>query len=384
MIATSRQSASRTKVPTVTQTFWHVFPTNASLAGTPRINFYKLATGPFCLVRDKSKELRPTRIVDGFCQHSGGESFHVQIFHHNHAESIHYLAGFLVVKIGALIPYMRMSPLKQLYCLTATVASLFAACNFALAAPQPSLSVSAIARVLNLRSVREDGERCESYVNPDGFRGDRQRFVFAFNTETDEPPTGFPLDYRAFYFTFQRPMQFDFDVPCSLYANLAGIQQFATVAIVRKGDAIVATSGFETREARRLSGLNAGKKRCECFVEAAEDVLAGARICQREAPVGTHGFEFLALIVITNRFATELPRADPMFKSGVIERARFFQLTSNERLLFGGRVDPVLEGEPVYCYAGFGSGGFVLSHDETFVREDVSRVFPQFHSNTEK
>ena len=56
MIAISRQSAGGADVPTVFQTLGHTLPTDARLTRSYWVNPNKLATSPFCLVREKVQE----------------------------------------------------------------------------------------------------------------------------------------------------------------------------------------------------------------------------------------------------------------------------------------------------------------------------------------
>ena len=175
MIATSRQPAVRASVPTIRKGLWHVRSTEACLRSAASIGGSELSPGTCSLVRETEKEQRPCSVVDGLCQHSGGESLNIQIFNRNQSEPIDNLARFFVSEISSLVANVGVGPLEQLHRFAATIALLVGTPrNLALAAPQPGLCLPVVARVLNLRSIRKNREAVQANVDAYLFYGYRK------------------------------------------------------------------------------------------------------------------------------------------------------------------------------------------------------------------
>ena len=171
---------------------------------------------------------------------------------------------------------------------------------------------------------------------------------------------------------------------CTLDPQFAGIEQSAPVAVGRKGDAVVAAEGTEPRETRRISALASGKESLEGFIDPPQHVLAAREIRERQAAIGAHRLQLVRLIVVVDRLATNAPSSYSFLKRCVVQTRSLSQFAIQKFGLGFGWVDSVLVREPAGCYAGCGSGGFVLSHDETLVRENVISALLQSHYNTKK
>src|SRR5579862_7172707 len=99
MISTSRQPASVTNMPTVTQSLFNPLPANACLARTRWIYLNQFAPSIFGFVRKKVKELSPSGIVYRFCQHTTSQSRNVQIFNHQQAICQYEPIGKFMVEV---------------------------------------------------------------------------------------------------------------------------------------------------------------------------------------------------------------------------------------------------------------------------------------------
>ena len=112
MIATSRQSANRTIVPSIRESLGNASPARAGLRRAARVHFHQHSPSAFCLVREHLKKAVPSDIVHGLRQHAAGEPLHVQIFDGNHAVLVHHLARQLMLEVAALVRHMRVGALK--------------------------------------------------------------------------------------------------------------------------------------------------------------------------------------------------------------------------------------------------------------------------------
>ena len=143
MIASSRQSANMAIVPTIRKGLRHAGAADACLAGPARVNLYQHSTGAFCLIREHLDKGTPSGIVNGLCQHPGGEPLDVQIFNCNQAVPVNQIARNLMLEVPALISDMNVRSLEKNYGLTPAIAPLvFPACHFSLGAAQRRFAVS--------------------------------------------------------------------------------------------------------------------------------------------------------------------------------------------------------------------------------------------------
>jgi hypothetical protein len=351
MISTRRQTASEASVPTILKGLGHARSAETRLTGSARVNLDELATGACSLVRDESQKLRPPCIVDRLGQHPAGQPLDVQIFHRNQAETVDDLARFLVNKIRSLIANLNIRPLKKSHCFASAVATLFAPCHFALAASQPGFGIPVVAGVLNLGAIRQNSETIQADVNPDLLRGCWQWLRIALDAEAGEPAAGFPLDGDCLDLSFERPVQFHIDMPRALYAQLSAGKQPATVAVGRKGNAVVPARRPKPGKTWLVSAFHSGKESLEGSIHPAQHILAAREVCQRQTAVGAHGFELISLVVIVNRLAANLPGLNALLERGVVKRAGFLQFAGEECGLCRRRIQPVFEGEnqPPVC-----------------------------------
>src|ERR1035438_2389671 len=226
MIATSRQSASRAIVPPICKGLWHSLPTHSFLRRAARVNPYNSSTGAFSLVDQHCNEHRPSRIVNGLRQHAAGKSLHVQIFDGNQSVPV----------VAPLIPNGNVRPLEQPHGFAATVATLLSPRHLPLSASQPRFRIPVVPGVLNSSTVREYGEAVQPDINSNFGGAHRQRRGKPIHAEDCEPPARFALDRNCLDCAFEGPVQLDLDVPSALDAQLAIVEQSASVSIGRKGN----------------------------------------------------------------------------------------------------------------------------------------------------
>lgn len=155
MIATSRQSASRTIVPTIRQRLGHGGSAYACLAGSPGIDVNESPTGACSLVSDHRQEHRPSRVVNGLRQHPGGKSLCVQILDGNQPVFVNQFPRELVLEIRPLIAHMNVGTLEQPHGLASPVAALLPSRHLTLTAAQTGLGIPVVPGILNLRAITQ-------------------------------------------------------------------------------------------------------------------------------------------------------------------------------------------------------------------------------------
>jgi hypothetical protein len=208
------------------------------------------------------------------------------------------------------------------------------------------LGIPVMPGILDFRAVRERGERSQAHINSDLFNRRWQGLGFPLHAETGEPPASFPLDCGRLYRAFQGTVQVRFDVTGPLNAEFSGIEQSATVAVGRKGNAVVAPERSETWESRPVSAPASGEKRLEGFIDPAQNILAAREVCEGQTAIGAHGLQLARLIVVVDRLPAYLPGIDSFGERRVVERRSIPQFAVEEIDLGLCGVNAVLVCEP--------------------------------------
>src|SRR4051794_9873854 len=133
------------------------------------------------------------------------------------------------------------------------MAPLFAARYLALRPAEFRLCRFVVSGIINRGAVRKRGEMRQAHVNADTFRRGRKRNSCPFDTKTNKPVIRLALHGYRFDRSLYRTVELDFDVACSLDAELAGRHQLATIPISGEGDRVVTARGFIAREPWRLA-----------------------------------------------------------------------------------------------------------------------------------
>ena len=332
-------------MPAIRQSFGNSYAANTCLRSPARIDLNQHSPGAFCLVREHLDKPGPSGIEHGLRQHSAGEALHVQILDGDHAVSVDQLAREFVMEVGALARYVAVDALKNLYGLAPTIAAPFTARHLPLSAPQPALRVPVVSRVLDFSPIGQHGETIQADIDPRRSKTGGQQRGLALYTEDHEPTASFALNGHCFYRAFEWPVQLHFDMAGALDAQLPGIEQPASIAVGRKGDAVVAPRRTVSREARLGSTLHPAEESLEGFIDATEHVLAAGEICERQATVRAHRLQLGSLVVVIDRLAAHPPCADPLLKGGVVEARGLAKLASEEDRLRGSRIETVFETE---------------------------------------
>ena len=171
MIATLRQTTTRTRVPTLRERFGYPLAANTGLTRVAGVNLDELAPGAFSLVREFTQEVSPSSIVDGLRQHSACKALDIQIFDSNHAVAVDQYSRDFMLEVGPLVLNVRVLLLQGCNSFSAPVRPfVFASCHGALRHAQPALGVTAQARIVNLGAITQGHECCQAHINPNRCR----------------------------------------------------------------------------------------------------------------------------------------------------------------------------------------------------------------------
>ena len=141
-------------------------------------------------------------------------------------------------------------------------------------------------------------------------------------------------------------MQLHLDMTSTLKAQLAVVEQSASVAIGRERDRVEAPGGLEAGKSRLVATLHTREECFEGFIQPAKNILAAGKVREREAAIGTHRLQLIRLIVIVYRLAANLPCSNALFERGIVKRARLAQFTIQEGDLASRGIQPVFVRDP--------------------------------------
>ena len=330
-------------MPTLRERFSDSMSANARLARTARVNLDELAPGTFSLVRKFAQEVSPSGIIDGLGQHTAGQSLDVQVFDNNHTVVVDQHTAELVLEIGSLVLNMRVLPLQHGNGFPATVRPLVLAPSHPpLCDAQSALCITVQTRIANLSAVAEGCEGRQPNINPDRPAGCRKRNRIALHGEDHEPAARFALDRNRLDLAVDRAVELDLDLSHALNANQPARESTA-VSIRREGQAIVATTGFETRKAGTFTTFDSTKECLECLVEAPQDVLAAGEVGDSNQTLSPHLFQLACLIVVVDRLPANPVRPYALFEGAVVEIASLAKLIIQSFDLIPMRVDLIPE-----------------------------------------
>ncbi len=151
---------------TIQQRFWDNFiTTGAFLTGMVRLDFRELLAGTCSLALQLQSKVTPSRV--GYTlgevmvlQHIGDG----QVLHSDLITSFKDTMGCLELKILALVRYLFMGASDNLTLFCSAAAPLFAASQYALMFAKSFFSLTIMARVRDMLTIRIYGKRVKSHV----------------------------------------------------------------------------------------------------------------------------------------------------------------------------------------------------------------------------
>ncbi len=279
----SLREAAETMIGSLRQR--HLLPmvtSAAILSGVGRIDSGERSASFFRFAGELSKELRPRRVTDAFCQTMVMDHpIDGQVFNTDHAEAVNDLPALLVSEVLTSKCDAFMDPRYRLTVLASLLSALCQLGVFALYFGQRLLFPAKEARVLNLGSIGEGSKGLESNVNPDLFGTLRKALGFALNRETHIPlPRRRSLNRTGFDGPFDLAVVDHLHPPNFREAH--PILMGETKTRLRVGETIIAMFPTETGIAWVLSSLAPSEKGFEGQIDANRNILQD---------LGMHAFE---------------------------------------------------------------------------------------------
>ena len=334
----------RTRVDTDAQIFLDQRPTTgASLTGVPGVDLHHATTSTFRLVRRVVDQLTPSSI--GYAL---GETVvlehpvNIQVLEGNDAKLVHQLATEFVGKISAAVRdalvYLGDNPTPP----SSFGRTLLGLAQLALGACQSLLVLAEEARIRDMFTRTERGERVKPNVNTNSFRLIGQRLGFDFTREASVPiarsstANGERLDLAL-----KRPMEDNLHV-AYLGQRQAVVFQLEPELWIR--ETVVARGRPKARIPWRLTSLDAAEKRLERKVNTLLGVLQDLGVRDRqECLLFLPAREHLVGGVQIEAFLTFFPRRLADLKRLVVDPTRGVQSALEKTRLGLRRVQSVLE-----------------------------------------
>src|SRR5882672_1972951 len=343
MITRNRQSATLTVMPSLAQCLRIRRSAHASLRRSARVYLHQHTTS-FCrFVRELGDQRRPSGVINGLGEHPSRQALDVQVFDDDQSEQNDQRPGNLVREIFSLIAHLSMRSLQLSDRLLSVVTASLATGNLTLRPPELGLRFLVVSGIRDLGPVRQRGEGAQSHVKARLFYRSGQWFRLAFDAQHRVPPSGLSFDRDGLDLAFNRTMQFDPDGADSLQPQFAVIEQFASVAVAGKGDAVVAARAAKSRIARLLAVLDAIKESIESLIDATQHILRAGKIRKPKVALGSNLFQLVGLIAIVDRLVRDAISVASLLNGGVVEAAGFGKLMSERVALRLCRVEPVFE-----------------------------------------
>lgn len=352
MVTIRRQPARKTLMPPLVKSLRCVSAASAGLRRAARVNLHKDAPGTFSLVRNLIHEVRPSGIGNRFRKAVIPDHvIHSQIFNSYQPVAVDKPSGNLMVKVRPLLSDVRVRSLEKLDSLTSAVTAPLPSCYFALRSSEFGLCFPVPSRIFYLCPVREGGECEQPNVHADALVIGRKGPRFTLNTETDVPVTSFAPHGQSFNLPFHRSVQFDFNEPDPLQAQLR-TNQLAAVTVRGECDAVESGVRLEARVSSFFFPLHSGKESLERLVHAAQNGLARGEISKAQVSVCSNLFKLIGLAVVVDRFTVNAPCVTAFLERGIVEVARLSQLTIQKVNLCARWVKAKLERLSLYIGVG--------------------------------
>ena len=323
-------------MPAICECLGDMRSAQACLAGSTGIYFDQFAPSIFRFVREFLKERIPSSVIYGLGKHATRQTFDIQIFNGNQTIAVDQPSTGIVVKVRTLVLDLLMRLRHKLTGFSPALTRLLSPRHAALSSTQDRSRTVKMTLVIDLRSVGQGSQRSQSDIDTDCFSGFWQRFRLPLHRKTYVPLIYAALDRDRLDRAFNRTMQLDFDLSRTLDAQPVA-QQSASISVQRKGQTVIAAERAKPWKSRLITTFASGKECFERLVQSSQHVLAAREIRKRETPIRSHRLQLVRLVVVINRLAAQFPRSNAFFKSSIIKRARFAQLTVQKlNLMFGG------------------------------------------------
>lgn len=316
----------------------------ASLGSPARIDFNNLDIGAFSLISKHRSDLCPRGVVYMLGQHPRCQTFDVQFFNRDSAETVDQIASELVAEIPSAGADAGVEFGERRDALAADTGATLAPGNGALTLPQALRRVLGPAGACDRLAVAQRHESGQAEVDADTIRTGA---VSGFNLDMkhDVPLAGLQGEDRALGLARQRAMPADLDLARDADdADLAGLSDRQAVSDA-KISGVIAGAGPKPREARLRAAFDASEERLECLVKFAQHLLLrGARPATVLRHVAPDDRQRHDLLVAFDRDALAV-RFYPVLKGGIVKSTEIAKHFRQERRLRLVRLDAIFVGE---------------------------------------
>ncbi len=339
---------------TYRQRFLYNFATLVTLlACEARVDSNDLMTSSLSLIFKNIEKRAPAGVHDAFCEMMVFDhAVDVQVLNGNVMILVGVLLSRLEVKITALTCYLEMRLGSIAGCLTASLASLLAAAQLTLFAPQGFLRGAIVSWVLYRLPKRVGKEDFQADVNTNirvrtfGGKVFRLRHCLAHDESVPMPVStqdkmdclGLALD-RTMEFDFERPTKLLGDKEMFLVRSEPDITVVFLIAILPELNGVPAIGTFEAREPNPLVQFFTRKKPFESLAEA-----IGKRLHRGSRDMfTTASLEGRREIILAWERAFVLILCLDSLKHLIIDEARLFQALHEQVALLLIRIEAILK-----------------------------------------
>ena len=322
-------------------------PMTASMAIRGRVRrwyFGDLSISVCSFIEKASKEPRPCRVKDRFCQ---AMVFHhapnVEILDGNHAIFINYFAALLMSEIMPLVRYSLVYARNHLAPLLSFLTTTRGRAQSLLSFGELLFFLAKKARVFYAAIIAQVGKAAQTSINTCLTVRAWQWRRINFTREAREPlPGSRAADRASFYLSFKPTMKVDLDV-----ADLGECQSAINDAEARLtiGEAVIARTRTEARKAWLFASLHTSEESLHSFIQSPQDILEDLRMNGFE--VISHSFNLRkldSLSVIVDRNSGNAISIASFLERGIEKFTTNIASISQSAGLFFSWVDAVFEG----------------------------------------
>lgn len=255
-----RQATFQTMMPPNGKVFFDRFPTGASLACSPWVNFYQRLTGTFCLESQLLKERTPRGIVNLLTKNAFRHSENVEFLDRDKVILSDKIGRKFVLKIVASIENLLVNITKLCNGFSPAVTAFLASRGSTLCNAKPLLFGFVILPIIYLRSIRKRSKGFNTNVDANSFVSSWQWLRLSFNRKASIPFRAFTLNGKG--------LDLAGDLTVEFHLHLSDFGQ-VQLAIIRDAESKL----FVGEGVVPVSTLKAGKSCFRFLFDTSKEVL---------------------------------------------------------------------------------------------------------------
>ena len=313
------------------QGFLHSRPAvGAQLRSPSGVNFLVPASSAFSLDPEYIQEHSPSRIRNRFSKISIlNHPLYIKIFNSKTIIRLYKAICRLVAEIKSLIRNSFISSCNKPACFFSALRSSFPAAKPSISFCKSLFGFSKKFRSFYFLSVICSNKRIKTHINPNFFTCFWKEFRFIFNYERDIPFVIPSSNRKRFYFSNNRPMPFNLNIPHVLKVETLFFY-LTTIAKSQIIYCIKSIRSFKSWISWFFSYLDSVEKRFKSFVQSPERLLERTTITKRNAFIYISQLrqQIHRLRKITDPFASRFINFFSFLKRLIIEKSMTVKLFS--------------------------------------------------------